>query len=106
MCSLGFLGREEYCREFCTFFLCPVFICAHTFCEQSLSPRLETGTTQLPADGSRGERSCRRLVLAMGLSGQDTRGRLEGSSCHTPVLAGPMGVACLVPRKFAEEMHW
>lgn len=45
-------------------------------------------------------------MLAMGLSGQDTRGRLEGSSCHTPVLAGPVGVACLVPRKFAEEMHW
>lgn len=49
---------------------------------------------------------CGRMELAVGLSGRDARGRLEGSSHHAPVLAGPVGVARLVPRKFAEEMHW
>lgn len=61
---------------------------------------------RLAAPSSWGERSGGRLELAVGLSGQDVKGRLEGSSHHTPVLAGPVGVAHVVPRKFAEEMQW
>lgn len=35
---LGFLGREEFCEEFCSFFPSVLFLfCAHTFCELILS---------------------------------------------------------------------
>lgn len=71
--SLGFLGREEFCEEFCSFFPSVLFLfCAHTFCELILS--------LAPPSPERWEpRSCGRLELAVGLSRQDARERLDGS---------------------------